>query len=226
MAIKILVGWSTQGWLTLQTLAMLIIFCEPGTRTGPGVPGEFLPVQHRKEGFFISLLSKVCFLCTVSTFNLASSSTTALSQQLWDHLALVVDLPEVSVGVDLEFFQVPLDKPLLFAVSALTVCLTLPSDLLSVFPVTSLTLLFQLSNDSGPSISAWGSPAAHQTRRYWSLPLQDAAPAHFWHAGCSSSQDFVSFHSKCWERGCQNPAEVNVCYSHCSPLLCRAIIAA
>lgn len=48
--------------------------------------------------------------------------------------------------------------------SAFAVCLTLPSDLLSVFPVTSLTLLFQLSNDSGPSISPWGHllPTRHE----------------------------------------------------------------
>lgn len=130
--------------------------CELGT--GPGSPGEFLPLQHRREGFFLSLLSRVtvCFLCTASTFNLASGRTTAPSQQLWDHLALLFDLPEVSVGVDLEFFQVFLDKPLLFAVSALAVCLTLPSDLLSVFSVTSLMLLLQLLNDSGPSSSPWG----------------------------------------------------------------------
>lgn len=49
-----------------------------------------------------------------------------------------------------------MDKPLLFAVSALAVCLTLPSDLLSVFSVTSLMLLLQLLNDSGPSSSPWG----------------------------------------------------------------------
>lgn len=44
----------------------------------------------------------------------------------------------------------------MFAVSALAVCLTLPSDLLSVFSVTSLMLLLQLLNDSGPSSSPWG----------------------------------------------------------------------
>lgn len=128
MAIKILGWWSTQGWLTLQTFALWIIL-ELGTGTGPGVPGEFLPVQLRREGFFLTLLSRVtvCFLCTASTFNLASSSTTAPSQQLWDHLALLVDLPEVSLGVDLEFFQVSSDRAVLFAVPALAVCSTLPS---------------------------------------------------------------------------------------------------
>lgn len=118
--------------------------------------------EERDFSFLCSTESQFAF--SVSTFNLASSRTTAPSQQLWDHLALVVDLHEVSVGIDLELFQVSSDKPLLFALSALAVCLMLPSDLLSVFSVTSLILLFQLWNDSGPSISPWGHllPTRHE----------------------------------------------------------------
>lgn len=90
-------------------LIMLFVSQEPELDLVFQVNSYQYSTEERDFSFLCCPESQFAFsvkMCTVSTFNLASSRTTAPSQQLWDHPALAVDLLEVSVGSGLELFQI------------------------------------------------------------------------------------------------------------------------
>lgn len=77
-----------------------------------------------------------------------------------------------------------------------------------------------------PQHQPLGSPAAQQTQKYRSLPLEAAAPACFLMCRLFPPARTLSAPTANAGRECQNPAEVTMCYNHCSALLCRAISSA